>query len=63
MKFINKTCQKCKKIFFCNSDINGTCWCMSVDFTEIDKKFTDCICKECLVIQPKKRFLISSNTK
>ena len=49
-----KKCEKCDNQFLCNPETNGTCWCMSEDYVEKDKNLKDCICKECLVKQPKK---------
>jgi hypothetical protein len=47
------TCDSCGKEFSCGMSLKG-CWCSEVKLTdetraELKKRFSDCLCRECLV--------------
>jgi|688.fasta_scaffold2319781_2 hypothetical protein len=43
-------CQRCGKEFNCGSN-DGKCWCFEISYVRFDttEKYSDCLCKECLI--------------
>jgi ribosomal protein L34E len=50
----SKTCQRCKTIFECKAGSVTQCQCYEVQLSAeehnyIEKNYTDCLCKNCLL--------------